>query len=442
MIFDKRRPQESKSIGISITLLIFTFLSFIQWEPPGFYIFLESFRWYFMIVVVVIVFIFQTEHMKISSSQFYILFSILFWFGALLSLFRTPDPDQVLYNIVSMGISFFLGLVFIPVISLKKGRLIWWSTLLTAALFWAFKIIRLWFQNGENIRYILHGPGLDHNLIGLLFSMAATGLMIIALYGNFVIPKVNPKIINVISLISSFGLLICSFLTYSRSGFIVTVLGIIFAIFTLILSNKKQRIFTLLIILLILIFTITISISEVQGNNPIWFIKFNEIFNLDDSYTSIFVRTTLLRKAWGFIQDDPIIGIGPEIFRTIYDPLIGHQSYYMVHNTYLKAWVENGILGLAGIVIWVLLWVRLFLTKWNDFDVLKRALISTFAPFFLMFTFLDVGGFPQSFMLIIFSSLYNERDIVSNSFAESKNKIYNVKPPFFAQGESGKSSVD
>jgi O-antigen ligase len=392
---------------VYVTIAIFAVLAFLQWEPPGFYFWLESFRWYFMVGIAGLVFILQKADLNISRARFYILFSLLSWLGALLSLLRTPLPDEILYKLVSMTIPFFLGLVFIPVISINSGRLVWLGTLIIAALMWGYKVVQLWILEGEGVRHILYGPGMDHNLVALCLAIAATTLMIVALYGDVITIRVPlQKLLKLSGFLGSVFFLICSFLTYSRSGFIITLVGIFFAIFTLILSNRKK---TLLVILFILFIGYIMVIPIVQLTNPTWFIKINEIARLDDPTTSVFVRTVLLRKAWGIVQENPFIGIGPGIFRVIYDPMIGHQSFYMVHNTYLATWVENGILGLFGYIVWLYLWARL-LFKWNNLSLIKQILLSAFVPFFIMLFFLDIGGFPLSFMLIIFSTLDSRAD--------------------------------
>lgn len=402
MLIPKKGIDSSAPQVVYLALSFFAILSFLQWEPPGFFFWLESFRWYIMLLVAGFLFIIQRGYLNIPSAKFYIVFNSLAWLGTLLSLLRTPSPDQVLYTAVSMSIPFFLGLVLIPVISTDKGRLAWIAALLAAALLWGSQTIFLWLEQGENIRHVLAGSGTDHNAISLCLAVAATALMIVALYGNFSFNRLWQSLLKVVCFFISSGFLVCSFLTYSRSGFIVTLAGIFFAVFTLLISNKIKMFFIILSISLFLGWTM---ISTVQITNPTWFIKINEISRLEDPNTSVFVRTILVQKAWELIGENPIIGIGPGIFRTIYDPLIGHQSFYLPHNTYLATWAEMGSLGFIGYIVWLSLWIRLFFRNWNKFNLYQRVLLSIFVPFFIMLTFLDIGGLMLTIMLATFSGL-------------------------------------
>jgi len=370
----------TRSPGLYFTLIVIAVLSFLQWEPPGTYTWLESFNWYLMIGVAGYLFILQRGRLNTSGIRFYIIFNFLFWLGGVLSLFRTPSPDQVLYSAVSMTIPFFLGLVMLSAMSTNKGRAIWLYTLLIAALLWAYEVVQLWFLYGENIRHFLYGPGRDHNLVAIIFAMAATALMIIFLYGDFAVNKSTQFLIKGAAFSTSLGLLICSFLTYSRSGFIATIVGIFFTLFSLFLSERTRMPFVIFFILLL--GGLSVLTSVVQTTNPTWFIKFNEITRLEDPTTSVFVRTVLLQKALAVIAENPFIGIGPGVFRTIYDPLIGHQSFYLVHNSYLAAWAENGILGLLGYIIWLFLWIRLFLTKSYETNIVGNLCTLLYNAFF------------------------------------------------------------
>jgi len=355
-----------------------------------------------MLTVAVFIFILQSKYIKISNAWFYIFFNIMLWLGTLLSLSRTPSPDTVLYIVVSLVFPFLLGLVFIPTLSIEKGKLVWIGTLILAAILWGATILTLWLQQGENIRHTLAGKDMDHNMISLCLAIAATASMMIALYGDFAIRNSLRNLLKLFAFLAAFGFWILSFLTYSRSGFIITTAGIFFGIFTLVFNKQVKKFILILFVLLMIFFVIT---PIVQISNPIWFSKFDEVSRLGDSNTSVYVRTVLVNKAWRLIQENPIIGIGPEVFRTVYSPDIGQQSFYMVHNTYLAAWVEKGILGVAGFVVWALLWAKLFVTKWRNLNLINRILMSAFVPFFVMLFFLDIGGLFLIFMLALFSGL-------------------------------------
>lgn len=406
MLLRKHPPARIQSQGLWLTLIVIATLCFLQWTPPGWYNFLELFRWYFMAAVAGYLFILQGGKIDFLAARFYIMFNVLSWLSVLLSLLRTPNIDSVLYTAVSSVVPFFLGLVLVSALSTIQGRKIWLYALFTAGFLWAYEIINLWSLYGENIRHYLYGPGNDHNLISVNFSMASIASLTVALYGDFKISKPKAALIKIIGSFICILFYVCTFLSYSRSGFIVTSIGILFTLLTLFFS-KNTRV-TFVIIVIILITSISFLVSIVQVTNPTWFLKFGEIVRLNDPSTSVYVRTVLLQKARNVILENPIIGIGPGVFKTIYDPIIGNQSFYLVHNSYLTAWAENGILGLSIYIIWLFLWAKFFLTKWHQLNLLSRILTMMFIPFFAMLFFLDIGGFPLHFMLMLFSGLYGE----------------------------------
>ncbi len=411
------RPQAHQSLP---TVLVVAALAFLQWQPPGWYQWLEGFRWYFMAAVAGYLFILQRGRINLSRAKFYILFNILTWLGVLLSLLRTPDPESVLYMAVSLVVPFFLGLVMLSCLSADQGRKVWLCALFSAGFLWAYEIVNLWSIYGENIRHYLYGPGKDHNLISLNFAMSATAMLAIVLYGSFNISKPAKALIRLACFSACILFFICTFLSYSRSGFIVASIGVFFTLFTLFFSRHTRGALVVIFVLLMLVGAFMASI--VQVTNPTWFIKFGEVVRLDDPNTSVYVRTVLLQKAWAVILENPLIGVGPGIFKTIYDPVIGHQSFYLAHNSYLTAWVENGVLGLCAYLLWVSLWMRFFLTRWHELDLLNRILTLIFIPFFLMLVFLDVGGFPLHFMLLIFSTLRGQNPDVTNQRSFKSNQ--------------------
>lgn len=401
-IADDSRPNPLGVLANKVSLMIFAVLMFLQWSPPGFYNWLTSFRWYYMVGIAGVIFILQSRHLKISNTRIYLVFSLLSWGGVLLSLFRTDHTDTTLYVLVSMTVPFALGLVLIPIFAHRKGKTIWLIALGGAAILWAYRTIRLWLTMGENLRYELVGSGVDHNMIALCMAIAATVLMVISFYSNFAVQVPVKNFIRALSFIASIGFLFCSFLTYSRSGFIVSGSGILFVVLTLILSRRLKTFFAITAFFLI---GISLILPLLQITNPTWFIKFDEVSRFGDSNTTIYVRTVLAGKAWQIIKENPIIGIGPGSFRTRYDSSLGNRSFILPHNTYLGTWAEQGILGLASYIFWMLMWGRAVIKNWTNFDTSEKALMSVFVPFFLMLAFLDMNGILNISLLAFYSGL-------------------------------------
>lgn len=393
------RQKRTKALGDITTIFIFSLLMFLQWTPPGFYDWFLSLRWYFMLGVIGFVFVLQGLKIDLQYVRFYILFNALLWFGVLFSLFRTPAPDHTLYTSVSMLLPFSFGLVFVDILSQTRGQIAWLVSLLGAVLLWAYRIITMWMEQGENIRLVLTGQEFDHNMISLSFACAATALMAMAVYGDF-----QKKIVNIVSFISSIGLLFCTFITYSRSGFIVASSGVLFVLLTLVFS-KRLKWFIVIVIFLIISFIFIMPFLKIAS--PIWFNKFSEIFLFGNEGTSVYVRVVLAQKAWAIIDANPIIGIGPDAFTStfFYDSSIGHMSNYLPHNTYLGTWAGQGILGISAYVIWVLGWVYYVIKNWEIYNVFQRSMMCLFVPFFMMLLFLDIGGSLNMSLLAFFSGI-------------------------------------
>lgn len=79
-------------------------------------------------------------------------------------------------------------------------------------------------------------------------------------------------------------------------------------------------------------------------------------------------RLTLLKGAWGMIETSPLLGSGLETFETAFPKTLasmGIDNPFTVtvihpHNELLYAWAEGGVVALAGLLIWLGIWVQPF----------------------------------------------------------------------------------
>jgi O-antigen ligase len=158
------------------------------------------------------------------------------------------------------------------------------------------------------------------------------------------------------------------YLTYSY----VTWIAIILSFAIIFLIQKKWK--TILIILIIfLIACIT------QINNP----KFNK---LSAPRSSLESRITIWHSASKILKDNPILGIGPGNFQNKY---LEYQKYFPPylewavpepHNLYLAFWLESGILGIAGFLLIIYVWLKNMIAEIkiqkNSRTLLAAALLS------------------------------------------------------------------
>ncbi len=90
-------------------------------------------------------------------------------------------------------------------------------------------------------------------------------------------------------------------------------------------------------------------------------------------------RLMTFKIAFQAFKEHPILGIGPGNFGSYYDnypmeslPKTEHQT---VNNQYLEILAENGILGLAAFILFLII---LFIRSWRAYRITKNPLISAF----------------------------------------------------------------
>ena len=136
---------------------------------------------------------------------------------------------------------------------------------------------------------------------------------------------------------------ICLYLTYSYGAW----LGLIAALFFLLVSKMDKASFIYLISFILLLF-ILFFLWQIPSQ------KFQGI--LDFSYSSLKSRLMIWQSAWQITKDHSLIGIGPGMFQKYY---LDYQSSFepylewavpQPHNLFLAFWLQTGLIGLIGFI--------------------------------------------------------------------------------------------
>ena len=156
-------------------------------------------------------------------------------------------------------------------------------------------------------------------------------------------------------------LLLTVFLTASRSSLLIAIIGAIIFLIFYIKMGRGINIFYLILYMAIqfsLIKLISINNTEFY-EKPMD--RYSTILELGSSPSSL-QRLDLIDKGLGYIDQNPIIGLGLE-----------NSNFYTkisIHNPIVLTWVENGIFGMIGFssLYVVLFFIGLKCYKKNFFD--------------------------------------------------------------------------
>jgi len=156
-------------------------------------------------------------------------------------------------------------------------------------------------------------------------------------------------------------LLLTVFLTASRSSLLIAIIGAIIFLIFYIKMGRRINIFYL-----ILYMAIQISLIKlISINNTEFYEKpmdrYSTILEPGSSPSSL-QRLDLIDKGLGYIDQNPIVGLGLE-----------NSNFYTkisIHNPIVLTWVENGIFGMIGFssLYVVLFFIGLKCYKKNFFD--------------------------------------------------------------------------
>jgi O-antigen ligase len=108
------------------------------------------------------------------------------------------------------------------------------------------------------------------------------------------------------------------------------------------------------------------------------------------------------RAATSMLYDNPLLGIGIGRFQTMY---LAYQEYFPLylewavpqpHNLYLALWLETGLVGLAGFIFLVSVWLKKMLILWRSSvqDEYIKKTSALFIALMALFLFLGLTDTP------------------------------------------------
>ena len=149
--------------------------------------------------------------------------------------------------------------------------------------------------------------------------------------------------------------MIATFLSFSRSAIVGTLIGLFF--FVIVNIKKTYKIFIILLIGLILLFSFTPSLRY----------RMNGV--LSPTYLHSIYRYQIWMTAINMIKNNPILGVGgasdfSELYKKYNEPNFDRPAMPHAHNDVLNMYVEVGILAFLGylslFVLLILLGLKIF----------------------------------------------------------------------------------
>jgi len=272
-------------------------------------------------------------------------------------------------------------------------------------------------------------------------NMLASYLLLVIPLNIYLLISNKKLVLKIIYFIILISQLLCLFFTYSISGFVGFIFGIIIVgIFYLYFNKIKFKKNAKYLILGFLILFFGLLIINFQ-NNSVLKSKFNNLFSPNTGSTS--ARIDFWKASSKAILKKPLLGYGLETQRDVlveyYDKSWGiHSNVNTVpnraHNLFLDILLTIGIIGLLAYLALLYLFFKLILLniKNNNYKKLNFAILLSIASYLisLMFNFSFVVGeiyFWLLFAIIIILSelkIDNQQKNLDIKFKHSKYKFF------------------
>jgi O-antigen ligase len=299
-----------------------------------------------------------------------------------------------------MLIYFFTLFLFLPALSSALTRRILLVSLFLAAFLWAFEIQGRLNTLGVISSHITFlGKGNDKNYISLCLALAATMLaaLVVLWKPSGKLPTWFVSVLKVILVLGSGYFVYALFLTYSRSGLFTALVG--YCVVIGLLLKQRYGLLRLLVAVGILALFIGFYAEDLLEQAPGWIGYFE---------TSQFqTRLSLIQKALAIIQDNPLLGIGPDESAQRYTEYREANLIGLPHNSFLKGWAEEGIAGLMGYLIWLIAFLILLKNHFSVATLGDQIWLCLMIPYFFMMMLLDLGG-NAWFMLALLCGIYGD----------------------------------
>ena len=176
--------------------------------------------------------------------------------------------------------------------------------------------------------------------------------------------------------------LVIFIVTISRGAYLALLVAGIFLVIFAFKEIFQWRKILLLLLILAISGLIAFGMIRVAGSQALAnFVEQGEtvVKKPEEQGFSTAHRLMTFKIAFQAFKEHPILGIGPGNFGSYYDnypmeslPKTEHQT---VNNQYLEILAENGILGLAAFILFLII---LFIRSWRAYRITKNPLISAF----------------------------------------------------------------
>lgn len=369
-----------------------------------------SVRWYHMLFLCVITFLFYHHKIKwyylgINKKLYYLIFIII-----LVNIIRYPFEINNNFGLLSTVIS---CIILIPFLSNPNARKILFFTFIYIAV---LKVLLVHQYSSDEIHFReLSGQGKSKNYIGMLFSMVII-MMLSRLGITTYVKKIKFHVVkNLVIIVFILLLLYSLFISGSRSATFALILSIIIILYLFIVQFGVKAAFLRTIFISSFLLIIGLQLYPqmadkyyVIGENFARIIEF-----INGERDDINNRAKLFYSGIEFIKEKPIFGHGIAAEQRI--------SELNFHNTYLTFWVNMGVFGILFLIIlikyyWDEVIIQVKSLKRGEGNAYDFSLLVGLLPFFIMFFTLGMTTIIY-FISALLSSFTYERFI--------KTKIHN-----------------
>jgi len=232
--------------------------------------------------------------------------------------------------------------------------------------------------------------------------------------GIHLIKNLKLAIEKFVALFSFIIILGALYLTYSYATWIAIILSLFLTEFIKRRKKVNWKIPTIFILLLVVIIA-------TQLNNP-------KLKNYFSERSSIESRMMIWKSSLKITRDNPFFGIGPGNFQNKY---LEYQKYFPLylewavphpHNLYLAFWLQSGILGFAGFIIFLFFWIKktiLLLKKQKNSTFLAVSLGIVF--YVLIHGMIDTTYWKNDLSLIFWIIIFSTDHLIQEHLKPRQN---------------------
>lgn len=396
-------------IKIPFSLILPSFYAFTIWDIPNIPV---QWRWYSVLGLMAFSLLLQgRQYKEIRPSKLLIAVLALQWLGGLLGIARATDPVQVMYNSAAALAAIATIVLLEHFLSQQRLRALFLVIFTVSASFWAVEVYSRTLRFGEAASATFHSlsyeGGGDKNFISLLFAIVISSLITFALFSGISVKKNRLVwLLQIMSaLLLSFFFLFASALTYSRSGLLVCIIGLLTPV-TLSLIQRYGFVKSILLSIIGLFLVSNFILTLVPAILPRWNEALERVTNADIVYEFNRGRFDTLEKSLRIISENPFLGVGAGQYKlTPIDVNSRHSLGTSPHSTVLGTIAEGGILTTLSYVVLASAYMWC-LRLWDRMSLVDKAITAAWAPFFAMMFLLDIGG-VLTLMLPLLSAVHN-----------------------------------